>query len=215
MRAIALVLCTALGLAGSTTAFAQRPGGPGAGAGGPGAGAAQGPQAAQRREKIKKRIRALRAFTLTDELSLDEATAGKLFPILAKYDDEIDKQLQLRADLQRQLAASGDLHDAKALDRLIDASVANQHGFWELEDKRLAELRKVLTPNQTARLLVVLPALERKIQNQLQRAIEGKAGPGGGGGGKPGQGRNRPNFDDDDDDDVPAPGPRRGAGGRP
>ncbi len=40
----------------------------------------------QRRDKIKQRIRALRAYTLTEQLELDEATAAKLFPALAKYD---------------------------------------------------------------------------------------------------------------------------------
>ena len=51
------------------------------------------PRPRDRREKIKKKIRALRAYTLTEELSLDEATAGKLFPMLAKYDDELDRLL--------------------------------------------------------------------------------------------------------------------------
>jgi hypothetical protein len=61
------------------------------------------PQAApaDRHEKIKKRIRALRAYTLTEELSLDEATAAKLFPMLAKYDDEFDKLLVARIDLEK------------------------------------------------------------------------------------------------------------------
>src|SRR3954454_17154420 len=73
-----------------------------------------------RREKIKKRIFALRAYTLTEELSLDEQTAGKLFPLLAKFDDEFEKLLVARADLQRRLEASGSITDPKVLDKLID-----------------------------------------------------------------------------------------------
>jgi hypothetical protein len=152
-----------------------------------------------RRERIKKRIRALRAYTLTEELALDETTAGKLFPVLARYDDALDKLLQQRADLARRLDAAGDLKDARELDTLIDDALANQRGFWDVEAKRIAELRKILTPQQTARLLVVLPALERKIQNQLQRAILG-----GGGGGKKARKNDGPKDDpfDDRDDDV-------------
>lgn len=146
-----------------------------------------------RREKIKKKIRALRAYTLTEELSLDEATAGKLFPLLAKYDDVFDKLLQGRADLERRLKDVDSIRDPRAVDKLVDEAVANQRAFWDAENQRLAELRKILTPVQTAHLLAVLPALERKIQNQLLRAIRGgkKAAP----------------DDDGGDDDMPAPRP--------
>ena len=127
---------------------------------------------ANRREKIKERIRALRAYTLTTELQLDEQTAAKLFPVLKKYDDEFDKLLQQRMDLARRLDAAGGLKDPKAVDKLIDEAVANQRALWDTEDKRLAQLRKILTPAQTARVLVVLPAMERKIQNQIRKAVQ-------------------------------------------
>src|SRR5688572_31719682 len=113
-----------------------------------------------RRDKIKQRIRALRAYTLTEQLQLDEATAAKLFPALQKYDDEFDKLLLARADIQRRLMASESITDPKQLDKLIDEAVANQRALWDTEEKRLAQLRKILTPAQTARVLVVLPAME-------------------------------------------------------
>lgn len=164
-----------------------------------------GPGAADKRERIKKKIRALRAYTLTEELQLDETSAGKLFPVLAKYDDELDRLLQQRADIERRLKASDSIKDARALNTLVDEAVANQKAFWESQERRIAELRKILTPAQTARLLVVLPEFERRIQNQLQRAIKG------GGGLRRGKGAMAPNpsDDDDSDDDLPAPkGPR-------
>jgi Spy/CpxP family protein refolding chaperone len=133
------------------------------------------PAAAQpqdRREKIKQRIRAMRAYTLTEQLDLDEATAAKLFPALAKYDDEFDKLLLARTDLQRRLEAAGTIKDPKEIDKLVDEAVANQKALWTAEEQRLAQLRKILTPAQTARVLVVLPQMERKIQNQLKRAAQ-------------------------------------------
>lgn len=147
----------------------------------------------QRRENIKKKIRALRAYTLTEQLSLDEATAGKLFPILAKWDDVVDKLLVTRSQLAQQLA-DPDGKDPKVLSKAIDDSVANQRGLWDVEEKRLAELRKILTPAQTAKLLTVLPQFERRLQNQLRRAIEGKGGKGNGT-----QGRRKNVIDTDED----------------
>lgn len=160
---------------------------------------------AQRREAIKKRIRAMRAYTLTEELQLDDRTSAKLFPALARWDDVTDKLLAQRVDLTRKLKDPN--LDPRTLDKVIDDAIANQRAFWDLEEKRLAELRKILTPQQTARILIVLPAFERKIQNQLKRAIQKQQRP------------KRParipdDVDDDGDDDIepgdlPAPQPPR------
>jgi len=156
---------------------------------------------AMRREKIKQRIRALRAYTLTEQLSLDEPTAGRLFPLLAKFDDEFDKLLQARMDILRRLQSSGEMKDPRAVDRVIDEAVANQRALWDTEDKRLAQLRKILTPAQVARVVIVLPAMERKIQNQLRRAVQRQKGADA-----------RPVDPYADEDDLPprktAPGPR-------
>ncbi len=141
-----------------------------------------------KRERVKQKIRALRAYTLTEELALDEKTAAKLFPVLAKWDDGIDKLLLERADLTRRLSEVDASKDPKAIDKLIDDAVANQKAFWDVEDRRLAEVRKILTPTQTARLVLVLPQFERKIQNQIKRAIAKRRG--------------AARFDDDDDDDT-------------
>ena len=62
---------------------------------------------------------------------------------------------------------------------MIDDAIANQKALWASDERRLGELRKVLTPAQVAKLLVVLPALERKIQNQLRKAIENANKPAG------------------------------------
>jgi hypothetical protein len=155
-----------LGVAANAAAQPRR-GGPG---GTDAHGAAQ-PGPIERREQIKKKIRAMRAYTLTEELSLDDQTSGKLFLLLARYDDQTDKLLERRVDLQRRLRHAETIRDQRALERLIDDALANQRAFWALDDQRVADLRKILMPVQVAKLLVVLPALERRIQNQLRKAI--------------------------------------------
>jgi hypothetical protein len=170
-----------------------------------------GPGQAERREQIKKKIRAMRAYTLTETLALDEPTAGRLFPMLARYDDETDKLLEKRVDIQRRLRHADSLKDPRAVERLIDEAIAIQRGFWDLEDKRVADLRKILAPGQTAKLLVVLPALERKIQNQLRKAIVQRRGAGGVGSSGSGGGSIDDADDDQEPDEIPPPpkGPPR------
>jgi hypothetical protein len=157
-------------------------------------------RAPERREQVKAKIRALRAYTLTEQLALDEQTSSRLFPALARYDDETDRLLQKRVELQRKLRRADTMRDARAIEHLIDDAIANQRGFWDLEDRRIAELRKILTPAQAAKLLVVLPALERRIQRQLRKAIARQPGAAG---------RRDPDDDDDLEDDEA--GPRREA----
>jgi hypothetical protein len=183
MRAV-VALCVALALGATSVAVAQP--------------APVGQQ--QRRERIKKRIQALRAYMLLDQLGVDEQLSGKVLGVFTKYDEEFEKLLAARADLNRRINALTPKDAKPAVDKLIDDTLANQHAFRDVEGRRLDELRKLLTPQQTARLLVVLPALERRIQNQLRRAIKGPGGKAKAG---------RPDFgDDDSDDDLPDPPPR-------
>src|SRR5439155_9815110 len=108
--------------------------------------------------------------------------------------------------LEKQLDAASTATDNKAVDKLIDDAAANQKALWDTEVKRLADLRKILTPQQVARTLVVLPKMERQIQNQLRKAaMKQKARAMGLG---PGKGGGQELEDPYDDDDAPPP-PRK------
>jgi hypothetical protein len=196
MRPVAWLAVVVLCLAHSAVAQPRRGGGEGSGLRRDG-----GPALAERREQIKKKIRALRAYTLTEELALDDQIAGRLFPVLARYDDETDKLLERRVDVQRRLRHADSLRDDRAIERLIEEAIGNQRAFWELEGRRLGELRKILTPAQTAKLLVVLPALERRIQNQLRKAIVSRRA------GGPAPALTGDDSDDDQEPDEVAPRP--------
>lgn len=166
---LALVLAVALGVVGAGTAHARPD-------------AARRPMVADKnanqaakRERVKQRIRIMRGLVLTEQLGLDEATAGKMFPILGKYDDELAKLLAERATLRAKLAAAragGKPADiAAALDRLV----ANQRARWTAEEQRFADLRGLLTPEQGAILLDVLPEVDRKILRALRGAVDAGA----------------------------------------
>jgi hypothetical protein len=133
--------------------------------------------AAQRRANIKHRIQALRAAEITTDLNLDSDAAAKLTATLNKYDDETDALVQQRVELARKLQNAGPNTSTKDAERMIDDAVANAKAFRDLEDRRFGEIRKLLTPQQTAKLLVVLPEFERKIQNQLKNAIQNANAP--------------------------------------
>ncbi|HEY1817340.1 MAG TPA: hypothetical protein VGG74_33570 [Kofleriaceae bacterium] len=187
MRARAVLV--AISLLGAP-AFAQAPGATPP-MGSPGQLQQPPPNARPIVERIKKQIRNRRDFELSDQLDLDPQTQGRMIAVFARYDELFDRALTTHGELQRRLSAADQIKDPKVLQKLIDDAIANQHAIRDIEDHRLAELRTILTPQQTARLIVVLPALERRLQNQLQKAINGN---------KPRRQPRRPALDDDDDD---------------
>ncbi|MBK9035167.1 MAG: hypothetical protein IPL61_28535 [Myxococcales bacterium] len=126
---------------------------------------------AAKRERVKQRIRMMRALVLTEQLGLDEATAGKMIPVLGKYDDELARLLGERATLRAKLDGARTSGKAADISTLLDGLVANQRARWTAEERRFAELRALLTPAQAATLLDLLPEVDRKILRALRGAV--------------------------------------------
>jgi hypothetical protein len=125
-----------------------------------------------KREMLKQRVRALRAWTLTEELQLDDATAARLAPILARYDDAFARLMEQAVTLRRASDDAVARADDRAINRTIDDLLANQRARAQLEEQRFQELRRALTPAQAARLMVVLPEIDRRIHHKLRRVLE-------------------------------------------
>jgi hypothetical protein len=137
-------------------------------------GAAAHPAAAGKRDKaerVKKKIRAARAMALVNALDLDESTATKLEVVLDKYDDDFAKLAKENIELREKIDTAADAD----MDQLVDDLVANQRARWDLDEARFKEVRKVLTARQAAKILVVLPEIDRKILAAVKRVIDGGA----------------------------------------
>ncbi len=130
------------------------------------------PEASERkREKVRERIRAMRAWKLTEALDLDEAGAAKLFPVLGRYDERFEALVQENAAIHRQMRLSLEAGRTAELNALIDRAVAMRARLWKLEEERFAAVRKVLSPERAATLLVVLPEIDRRIHRQVVKAM--------------------------------------------
>ena len=187
-----LVLLLAL-VGASTPAFAApgqtpptAPGSGRAGPGGPGGPAAGGmsdADKAKRRARIKQRIRAVRSFELSDALDLDQATTTRMQTVLDKYDADLERLMTERMELRRKLDETAEA----SLDPVIDGMLANQRALAALDEKRFAELRRVLTKKQAAEAIVRLPEIERRVLRQLRAAVRDRRGGGDEGGDGPGR----------------------------
>jgi Spy/CpxP family protein refolding chaperone len=163
-----LILTVALALASPTAALAKGP-----------------KDKAAKREKVREKIKQMRAARLIELLDLDDATANKLFAVIDQYDDLIlplrKKVGEARRELKRMID-SGTLDDA-VVNRLVDTIFAARAEIQKLESQRLADVRKILTPRQVALVVVYLPEIDRLIEQEIRKALRGKRGPGLGAGG--------------------------------
>ena len=133
-----------------------------------------GRTAEQLRHEVIERMRALRAWKIVDELKLDQATSARLFPILSKYDDREMALMKERHDIMRELrteteaASPNNAKLSAAIDRLV-ALRAKQHA---LQDEKIRDLRKALTPAQQAKLVLLLPRIERGFLHRIREVSE-------------------------------------------
>ena len=171
--------------------------------------ARQGSGAQADKAAMKKRIRAMRVWYLTEELELDDATAARLFPVLGKYDDQLDalqvEGARLRRELRKALAGRGNQAEAA---RLVDALLAHYDKVYQLQRDRFVAARKVLSGAQAGRLLMVLPRVDNAVRRQIGRVMRGQAGLGKQRRGQRARRGMSPDLEDpyaDDDDDLPPP----------
>jgi Spy/CpxP family protein refolding chaperone len=134
------------------------------------------------REKVQEKIRALRITRLIEALDLDEKAATKVVPIVNKAYDQIGPIMKDAGEARRELR--GMIEDKKVVEaranELIQRLIDDKAKIDRIEEDLTKELRKVLTTEQSARLVVFLPEINRQIQKQIREAAGWKHPEGGG-----------------------------------
>jgi hypothetical protein len=136
------------------------------------------------REQIIDKLRAERMWKLTEALKLDEATAARLFPLLAKFDDQERAIAKERGPIARELRdiLEGPSADSARLNGLIDRLIDIRKRRQAMEGEKMAAVRKVLTPTQMGKLLLLAPKIDEGFRERIRDAVQsarqgGKASP--------------------------------------
>jgi Spy/CpxP family protein refolding chaperone len=126
------------------------------------------------RDQVIDKFRAERMWELTNALKLDEATAARLFPLLSKYDDDERAITKERGPLARDLreALDAPAPDNARINGLVDRLLAIRTRRQALEQEKLAAVRKVLTPAQMGKLVLVAPAIEEGFRDRIKTAVQ-------------------------------------------
>ncbi len=137
----------------------------------------------QLRKEVLERMRALRAWKIVEALKLDEPTSARLFPILSRYDEREMAIAAERHVIMRDLreATEAPHPDDARLTATLNKLLANRAKQRALHDDRIKDVRKVLTPVQQAKLVLLLPRMEHDFAGWIHEASGrgGGTGPGG------------------------------------
>lgn len=135
----------------------------------------------QLRTEVLERMRALRAWKIVEALKLDEATSARLFPILSRYDEREMAIAGERHAIMRDLRAATDAPhpDDAHLTATLNKLLANRAKERAMHDDRVKDVRKVLTPVQQAKLILLLPRMEHDFAGWIHE-VSGRGGPGPG-----------------------------------
>ncbi len=124
-------------------------------------------------------MRALRAWKIVEALKLDEATSARLFPILSRYDEREMAIAAERHVIMRDLreATEAAHPDDARLTATLNKLLANRAQQRALHDDRIKDVRKVLTPVQQAKLVLLLPRMEHDFAGWIHEASGRGGGP--------------------------------------
>ncbi len=131
------------------------------------------------RDRVREKIKVLRVTRLVEALDLDEKTATRLMPMVNKAYDDIGEVARDAGEARRTLRRLLDTatNDVPQINALVDRLVADKLRMDQIENELFRDVRKVLAPAQVGRLVLVLPEINREIQQQIRRAAGGNEPP--------------------------------------
>jgi len=138
-----------------------------------------GPPTKQQRERVRKRIDTLKMWKLTKALDLDETASAKIFPILNRYDKrkaEIHKNLR---EGMREMKQSLRENKTEELKNTLAKVEENHRALQGINDEEWAELKKVLTVEQQAKLILFRQEFDREVHKLIADAKDRRHGKGG------------------------------------
>jgi len=123
--------------------------------------------------RVRKKVEALRAWQLTEELDLDQETSSRLFPAMKDADKDRQRiEVENRA-LYREMVRliNSDKPDPGIINDILDQLQANRMETARLEEKHLKQVREILSPEDSARYLIFQVQFQRELREKAARAF--------------------------------------------
>lgn len=137
-------------------------------------GKGQGKAADDKHQKVGDRLRQVRTRVLEKQVGLDRKTAEEVVKILTKYQPErrkLQKEQREHRQAVRELLRN-DSNDEAAYKKGIQGFRSAEKKLFDLRNKEIDEVSKLLTPKQQAKLVAVLLRLKRRLDRERTEAGE-------------------------------------------
>jgi hypothetical protein len=130
------------------------------------------PPSKEQRERLRQRIESIKIWKLTKALDLDEQSAAVLFPLLNKYDKKrAEVQHQVKEKI-RDLKKNLENYNEQELNAII-ANIEEHHSeLQKIKDEEWIELKRVLSVEQQARLILFRIEFEREIRQIIAQKMK-------------------------------------------
>jgi len=121
------------------------------------------------KEDMREQIELMIMWKLTEELDLDQETANKLFPLLNESNKQQRELRQKRSDTMKQIKEElgREFPESATLRQLIAEFKKNERDMVEARIKRLDDLSKVLSDEQIAKLIALVPKIEKRVKDAI------------------------------------------------
>lgn len=129
--------------------------------------------------RVRKKVEALRAWQLTEELDLDQETSAKLFPAMKETDDSrwrIESENRaIMGEIARLIREKRP--ETARLNTLLDRLQANRMDLARVEDRHLTRVRGILSPEDFVRYLMFQIRFQRQIREKAALAFRERNDP--------------------------------------
>ncbi len=124
------------------------------------------------KQRMMERVELIKMWKLTEALDLDQETAAKLFPLMNEFNQKQRDLRQMRSEAMKQMKEEidKDASDPAALRSLIDGFKQNERDMTEMRIQRLDALSEVLTDEQIAKMIALVPRFERRVKELIGEA---------------------------------------------
>ncbi|UCF30698.1 MAG: hypothetical protein JSV26_11725 [bacterium] len=121
--------------------------------------------------RVRKKVEALRAWMLTEELDLDEATSSRLFPAIREMDEQRHQIEAENRRIVRRMAqeVESDRVDRPWISQALDILQENRKEMARVEEGHLIRVRTILSPEDTARYVLFQIRFQRELRERMSR----------------------------------------------
>jgi len=147
----------------------------------PGPGMGPGKEEGPMRERIRRKIKTIKIWRLSEAVGLTPEQSEKFFPVYNKFQDQqetIEKERRTRLERVQQLADDPQSRDSDIREAMDEMKIFDQRTI-EIRDAFLIDIGKVLSLRQQAKLLVFEERFNQDLQDLIREIRHDfKAGPG-------------------------------------